>query len=56
MKDGSVRKFKHTPRPGGSYTKSIKYEGAMAVITDEYYQTTGIPVADIAEVLTWPDR
>ena len=28
MKDGSVREFPHKDRPGGSYTKTAKYEGA----------------------------
>jgi hypothetical protein len=56
MKDGTVREFPHKPRAGGSYTKTIKYEGAFAVVTDEYYQQTAIPAADIAEVKVIPDR
>lgn len=52
MKDGKVREFKHKPRPGGSYNLKIKYEGAFAIIIDEYSNHTAIPAADIAEVQT----
>lgn len=54
MKDGTVRKFVHKGRPGGSYTKTIRYEGGMAIITDEYHAETAIPVNDILEVLSKP--
>lgn len=54
MKDGTVRDFQHTGRAGGSWTKEIKYEGAFAVITDEWGQQTAIPAADIAEVNVLP--
>lgn len=37
FRDGSVREFKHQGRAGGSYTKSLSYEGAFAIVTDEYY-------------------
>ena len=56
MKDGRFLEFRHVGRPGGSYTKEIFYEGAMAVIKDEYGKRTAIPVADIAEVKEWPTR
>lgn len=56
MKDGTTRTFKPSPRPGGSYTKTVKYEGAFVIITDEYHHQTAIPAADVAEVKTWPDR
>lgn len=56
MKDGTVRTFLHEGRAGGSYTKSIKYEGAFVVITDEWYRTTAIPAADIKEVKTESTR
>lgn len=56
MKDGSLKDFPHVGRSGGSYTKSIRYEGAFAVVTDEWGNETAIPVADIAEVTTTPDR
>jgi hypothetical protein len=56
MKDGSVREFKHQGRAGGSYTKTLKFEGAFAVIEDEYYHRTAIPAADIAEIKEIPIR
>ena len=56
MKDGTVREFPHKGRAGGSYTKTLKYEGAFAVITDEWYCKTAIPAEDIAEIKTTPDR
>lgn len=52
MKDGTKREFHHQGRAGGSYTKSIRYEGAFAIIVDEWYNTTAIPVADIKEIKT----
>lgn len=54
MKDGTDRHFPHEGRAGGSYTKTIKYEGAFAVITDEWGKQTAIPAADIREVITKP--
>lgn len=56
MKDGTVKKFPHVPRAGGSYTKEVKYEGSFVIIVDEYCNTTAFPMADIAQVNTWPDR
>jgi hypothetical protein len=50
MKDGEKKEFPHEGRAGGSYSKSIKYEGAFAIITDEYYNQTAIPAADIKEI------
>jgi hypothetical protein len=56
MKDGTVREFKHEGRAGGSYTKSVKYEGGFVIIEDEYYKRTAIPAADIVEVVEAPHR
>lgn len=56
MKDGTVRDFKHEGRPGGSYTKTIRYEPGFVVITDEWYNETIIPSDDIAEITTTPVR
>ena len=56
MKDGTVRQFKHEERPGGSYTKKLKAEGAFAVVTDEYERKTYVPAADIAEIVETPTR
>lgn len=54
MKDGTVKEFKHEGRAGGSYTKTLKYDGAFAVITDEWGGATAIPAADIQEIRTKP--
>jgi len=56
MKDGTVRKFLHKGRPGGSFTKNIRYEGAFVIIKDEWGWEMGIPAADIEEIKTWPWR
>jgi hypothetical protein len=50
FKNGTKRDFPHEGRAGGSYTKSIRYEGAFAIVTDEFYRETAFPAADIAEV------
>ena len=50
MKNGEVKKFPHVRRAGGSYTKMIRYEGAFAIISDEYHNETAIPAADICEI------
>jgi hypothetical protein len=55
MKDGTIKKFPHEGRAGGSYTKSIRYEGAFVIITDEWYRQTAIPAADVAEVQYDPE-
>lgn len=56
MKDGTKKSFPHEGRAGGSYTKSIRYEGAFAIIKDEYDCETAIPVNDIAEIKVDRDR
>lgn len=56
MKDGTTREFPHEGRAGGSYSKSVTYEGAFVVITDEYYKRTAIPASDVAEVIERPTR
>ena len=50
MKNGTKKEFKHEGRAGGSYTKSIRYEGAFAIITDEWGSETAIPVQDLEEI------
>lgn len=50
MKDGSKREFPHEGRPGGSYSKSVRYEGAFAIVVDEWYNERAIPVDLIREV------
>jgi hypothetical protein len=56
FRSGTVKEFKHEGRPGGSYSKKIRYEGSFVVITDEYDRTWAYPVTDIALVETKPDR
>lgn len=56
MKDGSVREFPHVGRAGGSYTKSVKFEGGFVIITDEWYGRTAIPATDVIEVEEMPER
>jgi hypothetical protein len=50
FKDGTERDFPHRERPGGSFTKRIRYEGGFAIITDEYYHETAFPSENIKEV------
>jgi hypothetical protein len=56
MKNGTVKRFMHEGRSGGSYTKTIRYEGAFAIIKDEWYTETAIPSSDIAEVVVEDHR
>ena len=54
--DGSERSFPHVGRSGGSYTKTVTYEGGMVVVQDEYYTRTAFPQADVTEVIETPER
>lgn len=56
MKDGSVKKFPHVGRAGGSYSKSVEFEGAFVVITDEWGKRIAIPANDVSEVVEEPNR
>lgn len=56
FKDGTKREFPHKGRAGGSHTKSVKYEGAFVIVTDEYYQKNAFPAQDIAEVIEVPNN
>ena len=49
-KDGSVIEFREKGRAGGSWTISIRYEGAFAIVTDEWGSETAVPSADIDQV------
>lgn len=55
MKDGTKKDFRHEGRPGGSWTKTIRYEGAFVIVKDEYGNETAIPAADVAEVQVKPN-
>ena len=50
FRDGTKQEFKHSGRPGGSDTKSVKYEGNFVIVTDEYYNSTAIPMDLVKEV------
>lgn len=56
MKDGTVKKFFHEGRAGGSYTKSIRYEPGFVVIKDEWESETAISSEDIQEIITESHR
>lgn len=56
MRDGKTREFRHEGRPGGSYTKRLRYEPGFVVITDEYYREIAIPTDLIDEIEAVPHR
>jgi len=56
MKDGKVHNFPHEGRAGGSYTKSLRYEGAFVIVRDEYHNETAFPASDVAQVNEQPHR
>lgn len=56
MKNGETREFPHEGRSGGSYTKSIRYEGGFAIIKNEWNNETAIPSAKIKEVVVKTHR
>lgn len=50
LMNGTVKDFRHVGRSGGSYTKSIRYEGVFAIVTDEWGNSTAIPASEIEEI------
>lgn len=56
MKDETKLDFFHEGRAGGSYTKTIRYEGGFAIVTDEWDKETAIPTSDIKLIETRPHR
>ena len=56
MKDGTVKKFPHEGRAGGSYTKTLSVKAGFVVVEDEWQKKTYIPSEDIAKVHEWPHR
>lgn len=52
FKDGTTREFKHEGRAGGSYTKTVIYEGGFIIIEDEWYNRTAFPSDLVAEVIS----
>lgn len=56
MKDETVREFRHQGRAGGSYTVRLTFEGAFAVVTDEWGKRICIPSSDILDIQDDPGR
>ncbi len=56
LKDGTIHRFQHEGRAGGSYTKELKLEAGFAVVTDEYDKKTIFPAEDIKLIETTPHR
>ncbi len=56
LKDGRILDYPHEGRPGGSYTKSVSYDGAFVVVEDEWGKTVAWPAADVDHVETTPHR
>jgi hypothetical protein len=56
LRDGTKAEHKHTGRAGGSYTKTVRYEGGFAIVTDEWGAETAYPESLIAKVETAPTR
>ena len=48
MKDGTKKVFPH--QADGRYSKIVCYQGAFAIICDEYGDQTAIPAMDIKEI------
>jgi len=55
FKRGTQRDFVHRPRPGGSWTLSLRYEPGFVVIVDEWGKQIAIPAEDILEVIAEPE-
>jgi hypothetical protein len=56
MKSGEVHDFPHHGRSGGSYTKKLRYEGAFAVVEDEWGKRVAFPASDIERIEETPVR
>jgi hypothetical protein len=56
LRDGTIQEFKHEGRPGGSYTKTVKYEGGFVIITDEWRKRTCFPADLVLRVEDEPTR
>lgn len=56
MKDGTVKKFPHEGRLGGSYTKQVYYKGNFVIVRDEWGYETAYPSHDIERVEEIPNR
>ena len=56
FKDGSERRFEDRGAPGGSYSQSVRYEGAFVVVKDAHGKETAFPAADVVEVVKAGER
>lgn len=56
MKDGTIHDFPHTGRPGGIYTKTVRYEGMFVIVKDEWGKEIAIPAQDIEQVEVTPTK
>lgn len=56
FKDGTVKEFKHKGRSGGSYTKRISYEGAFAIVEDEWGAKEAFPAETIKQITEKPNN
>lgn len=50
LKNGEKREFIERGRLGGSYSNSVRYEGAFVIIQDEWGEETAIPADDVKEI------
>jgi len=55
-KDGTIMDFPHRGRAGGSYTVTVKYEGAFVIVRDEWGKETAVPVTDVELVESEPHQ
>ena len=56
LKDGKKHEFRHVGRGGGSYTKTVRYEGAFVIVSDEWDKEIAFPAADVRKVEAQPHR
>jgi hypothetical protein len=56
FRDGTKAEHPHVGRAGGSYTKTVRYEGGFAVVEDEWGSQTAYPESLIQTVTTEPTR
>lgn len=50
FRDGTDAVFKHEGRAGGSYTKTIRYEGNFVIVKDEWGKEFVYPSDTIKEI------
>jgi hypothetical protein len=55
LKDGTVKDFPNQSRPGGSWTNSVRYEGAFVIVKDVWGKETAYPAADVKQVENTPE-